>query len=160
MASFLLRDETAADRPGLEAIAAEIVRDGTVFPFEDVAGVMAYWHAPGTHGVVAVDDHGIAGAYVVKPNHPGRGAHVANAGYMVAERCRGQGLGRALGEHSLVRARALGYVAMQFNQVVSTNTVAIRLWEALGFRTVGEVPRSFRHPARGLVGARVMYREL
>lgn len=160
MSSFLLRPETPADRPGLESIAAEIVRDGTVFPFEDVAGVLAYWHAPGTHGVVALDGDELAGAYVLKPNHPGRGAHVCNAGYMVAERQRGRGLGRLLGEHSLGRARELGFLAMQFNQVVSTNSVALGLWEALGFRTIGEVPASFRHPTLGLVGARVMYREL
>lgn len=160
MSGFTLREETGADLPALEAIAAEIVRDGTVFPFEDVEGVMAYWHSPGTHGVVALDEHGLAGAYVLKPNHPGRGAHVCNAGYMVAERSRGRGLGRRLGEHSLVRARELGYAAMQFNQVVATNQVAIHLWRRLGFRTIGEVPGSFRHPELGPVGALVMYREL
>jgi GNAT superfamily N-acetyltransferase len=160
MPAFELREERDADRSALEAIAAEIVRDGTVFPFEDVAGVLGYWHSPGAHGVVALDENEVAGAYVLKPNHPGRGAHVCNAGYMVAERCRGRGLGRLLGEHSLDRARELGYSAMQFNQVVATNRVAIHLWQRLGFRTIGEVPGSFRHPVLGLVGALVMHREL
>lgn len=155
-----LRADRPRDRDGIAAIAAEIVADGTVFPFEDVAGVLRYWYAPRARRVVAVVNGRIAGTYALKPNQPDRGAHVANAGYMVAEAHRGRGLGRRLGEHSIRTARALGYHGLQFNQVVATNEAAIRLWKGLGLRVVGEVPASFRHPARGLVGALVMYREL
>jgi GNAT superfamily N-acetyltransferase len=155
-----LRPDEPADRPGLEALAAEIVRDGSVFPFEDVAGVMAYWFSPGARRVVALVDGALVGSYCIKPNHPGRGAHVANAGYMVAEAHRGRGIGRQLGEHSLRAARDAGYLAMQYNQVVATNTGAIALWKSLGFRVIGEVPGAFRHPREGLVGAFVMHRSL
>ena len=96
------------DRPAIERMAAEVVRDGTVFPFEDVEGVLGYWFGPATRGFVACVDGDGAGSYVLKPNHPGRGAHVCNAGYMVAENRRGHGVGAALGRHSHDAARELG----------------------------------------------------
>jgi hypothetical protein len=40
---------------------------------------------------------------------------VANAGYVVAERCRRQGIGSRLCQHSLQAARRLGFRLMQFN---------------------------------------------
>ena len=49
---------------------------------------------------------------------------------------------------------------MQFNFVVSTNERAVRLWQHLGFEIVGRLPGAFRHPAKGLVDAFVMYRML
>ena len=62
--------------------------------------------------------------------------------------------------HSLQRARARGFRAMQFNCVVSTNTRAIRLWEANGFAVVGRLPGAFAHPTQGFVDALVLYRRL
>jgi len=148
------------DRPALERMSAEIVDDGTVFPFEDIEGVLGYWFSKGARVHVACEDDVVVGSYVIKPNHPDRGAHVANAGYMVAEEQRGKGVGEALGRHSLDTARELGYVAMQFNYVVKTNASAVRLWQRLGFRILGEVPGGFRHPELGYVNIYVMFREL
>ena len=65
-----------------------------------------------------------------------------------------------MGEHCLGEARRLGFRAMQFNFVVSTNTAAIRLWEQLGFKIVGTLPGAFRHPGKGYVDVYVMYRSL
>ena len=59
-----------------------------------------------------------------------------------------------------LRAKELGFLAMQFNFVVSTNVRAIKLWRSLGFETVGRLPNGFRHPKEGLVDALVMYRSL
>jgi ribosomal protein S18 acetylase RimI-like enzyme len=100
------------------------------------------------------------GTYTIKTNQPGGGAHVCNCGYMVAEAARGRGIARAMCLHSQQEARAMGYLAMQFNFVVETNTGAIALWEALGFATVGRLPHAFAHPEAGLVDARVMYKWL
>lgn len=50
--------------------------------------------------------------------------------------------------------------AMQFNFVVSTNDRAVRLWQSLGFETVGRLPGAFRHPSAGYVDAFVMYQQL
>lgn len=62
--------------------------------------------------------------------------------------------------HALNRARSAGFLAMQFNFVVATNTRAIDIWTRAGFDTVGRLPAAFRHPQQGLVDALVMYRQL
>ncbi|HEX6885975.1 MAG TPA: GNAT family N-acetyltransferase [Planctomycetota bacterium] len=155
-----LRPFEPGDRAAIEAMAREVVEEGRQFAYEDVAGVLGYWIGPGITTFVAVDGTQIVGTYALKPNQPGRGAHVANAGYMVARAARGRGLGRLLGEHSLATARALGYSAMQFNFVVATNTTAVALWERLGFGVVGRLPRAFRLPEGGFADALVMHREL
>jgi GNAT superfamily N-acetyltransferase len=69
-------------------------------------------------------------------------------------------VGRALGEHALDWARDQGYLAMQFNAVVETNTRAVALWRSLGFQVVGTVPDAFCHPAEGYVGLHIMHRYL
>jgi ribosomal protein S18 acetylase RimI-like enzyme len=49
---------------------------------------------------------------------------------------------------------------MQFNFVVSTNESAVRLWQQLGFKIVGTLPRGFRHPEKVYIDVYVMYRSL
>jgi GNAT superfamily N-acetyltransferase len=119
-----------------------------------------YWKARGGEQWVAEAERQILGGYTLRANHAGRGAHVATASYIVDAAARGHGVGRALGEHSLERARALGFTALQFNLVVSTNEAAVQLWQRLGLRIVATLPRAFRHAQHGLVDAYVMYREL
>ena len=121
---------------------------------------MAYWFAPGTRTYVAEEEGKIIGSYILRANRPGLGNHVANAGFMVDPTARRSGIGRAMGEHALNEARRLGYRAMQFNFVISTNESAVRLWQRLGFRIVGTLPDAFRHSKKGLVDAYVMFRSL
>jgi len=110
---------------------------------------------------VAIEDDGsIVGTYLLTPNAKGPGAHIANAGFMVAPAARGKGVGRRLAEHCLKRAAELKYVAMQFNAVVATNTGAVALWRSLGFSIVGTVPQAFHHRTNGLVDIHIMYRPL
>jgi ribosomal protein S18 acetylase RimI-like enzyme len=54
----------------------------------------------------------------------------------------------------------MGFRAMQFNLVVSTNERAVRLWQRLGFATVGTLPGAFRHRELGFVDAFVMFKTL
>ena len=98
--------------------------------------------------------------YYIKPNQPGLGAHVCNCGYVVAALAQGQGMASALCEHSQAQAVAMGFLAMQFNLVVSTNIRAVRLWQRLGFAIVGTLPLAFEHQQLGLVDALVMYKTL
>lgn len=49
---------------------------------------------------------------------------------------------------------------MQFNLVVATNTPSIRLWQQLGFTTIGQLPQAFRHPQQGWVDALIFYKLL
>jgi L-amino acid N-acyltransferase YncA len=102
----------------------------------------------------------ILGTYYLKTNQLGQGDHVCNCGYMVSAAARGRGLATAMCEHSQNIARELGYKAMQFNFVASTNDGAVRLWNKLGFDTVGRLPKAFNHPLKGYVDALVMYKWL
>jgi len=79
---------------------------------------------------------------------------------MVASNARDRGLRRALGEYALSWACEQGYAAMQFNAVVGSNHVAVRLWQELGFHIIGSVPEAFEHPTLGRVGLHVMHRRL
>lgn len=120
-----------------------------------------YWLGPNVDSFVAVDRAGrVLGMYRIVPNQPGRGAHVANASYMVSGAAQGQGIGYLMGRHSLAEARRLGYLAMQFNYVVSTNLPAVALWRKLGFSIVGTLPGAYRHERLGYVDALVMYQKL
>ncbi|MFM7514686.1 MAG: N-acetyltransferase family protein [Cyanobium sp.] len=68
--------------------------------------------------------------------------------------------GSRLCQHSLQAARRLGFRAMQFNLVVSTNTAGIRCWQRNGFQVVGTLPKAFRHRQLGYVDALVMFQAL
>jgi ribosomal protein S18 acetylase RimI-like enzyme len=109
---------------------------------------------------VAEEDGQVLGTYYLKTNQAGPGEHVCNCGYMVSSSARGRGLATAMCQHSQKIAKALGYKAMQFNFVASTNERAVKLWAKLGFATVGRLPKAFRHPAHGYVDALVMYKWL
>lgn len=110
--------------------------------------------------VATAEDGTVVGSAVIHPNRDGHGDHVANASFMVDPARSGNGIGRALGDAVLARARADGYAAMQFNAVVESNTGAVRLWRSLGFEILTTIPRSFRHPKDGYVGLHIMWREL
>lgn len=157
-AAIELREATAEDEQAIVAIAEEVVCEGHVFVFEDVADVMDYWRRG--RAFVALQGGELVGTYSIKPNQKGRGSHVANVGYMVRQTAQGLGVGSAMGAHSIQQAAQLGYTAIQFNMVVTTNTGAIHVWKKLGFEIVGNLPGVFRHPDRGLVDAYVMFRKL
>lgn len=110
--------------------------------------------------VVVADDGSILGTYKLQSNQPGLGSHVSNCGYVVALNARGQGIASTMCEHSQAEAVKLGFKAMQFNLVVSTNEVAVRLWKKHGFSIVGTLPSAFQHKVHGYVDAYVMFKTL
>jgi ribosomal protein S18 acetylase RimI-like enzyme len=65
-----------------------------------------------------------------------------------------------MGQHAIDSATGQGFLAMQFNFVVASNTRAVALWESLGFSRIARLPEAFRHPSLGLVDALVMHRTL
>jgi L-amino acid N-acyltransferase YncA len=161
--ALAIRAATAGDAAAIVRIVREIVDDGTSLAFaRDTTDeeLRAYFLSPSAATFVACEDGQVVGCYVLIPNQQGRGAHVANASYVVASSGGGRGIGRAMGEHSLREAAARGYRSLQFNYVVSTNTAAIALWTKLGFAIVGRSPRSFDHPRLGLVDTLVMHQAL
>lgn len=159
-----IRPAAEADRDSIWKIFHAVVAPGDTYAIDpniSREAALAYWFAPGTHTYVAERAHeSVLGTYILKANQGGSGAHVANAGFMVAPDARGGGVGRAMAKHCLAEARRLGFCAMQFNFVVSTNESAIRLWKKLGFEIVGTLPSAFRHPTKGDVDVYVMYRSL
>jgi len=158
-----IRDATDRDRDAIWEIFRATVAPGDSFVYDPNTPrdeAEAYWFAKGTRTYVAERDGKVVGSYILRPNRPGLGNHVSNAGFMVAPAARRFGVGLAMGEHALAEARRLGYSAMQFNFVISTNETAVRLWQRLGFRIVGTLPGAFRHSRKGSVDAYVMYRVL
>jgi ribosomal protein S18 acetylase RimI-like enzyme len=120
----------------------------------------SYWFAANHEVWVASENDRLVGTYFLCANQQGGGSHVANCGYVTATGATGRGIARAMCMHSLERARARGFRAMQFNFVVATNERAVRLWEGMGFAIVGRLPGAFAHPTRGDVDALVMYQRL
>ena len=118
------------------------------------------WCSREKHTYVAVSGGKIVATFYIKPNQTGLGSHIANGSYMVAPEARGKGVGRTIGEFSIAEAKRLGFHAMQFNFVVKSNEVAVRLWLALGFEIIGEIPEAFQHKENGLTNALIMYRKL
>jgi len=158
-----IRQFKAGDWKQIWPIIEKIFRAGETYPqppdtSEDEA--RRAWTDLPTATYVILDDGRIVGTYYIKPNQPGLGAHVCNCGYMVAEDAWGRGIGTAMCRHSQDEARRLGFRAMQFNLVVSTNERSIRLWRKNGFETIGVLPRAFNHRRAGYVDAWVMYKPL
>jgi ribosomal protein S18 acetylase RimI-like enzyme len=161
--ALALRSATDADVSALWAIFQPIAAAGDAYAYDETTTREDFerlWLRPPSQAFVALLDGEIAGSYFIRPNQPGRGAHVANAGYMTSVSQRGRGVAAAMCEHSLVTARAAGFSAMQFNFVVATNVTAVSVWERFGFAVVGRVPRAFRHATLGEVDVLVMHRFL
>ena len=158
-----IRPVEAGDRERVVAIARQLVVSDT-YAFEpdvdddDLWGYFA--PRPPGRGFVAEAENTVLGTFVIRPNQPGPGSHVANASFAVDAAGRGRGIGRSMGEAAIEWAGDLGYRAMQFNIVVSTNEAALRLWRSLGFEIVGTVPEGFRLGDGRLVDHHVMYRRL
>jgi L-amino acid N-acyltransferase YncA len=162
-----IRAATRDDWREIRRIFQQVIAAGDAFAYDQDTPeekAKALWIERPSRCWVAVDgERGagrVLGSYYVRPNQPGRGAHVANAGFMVDTAARGRGVAAALCEHSLDTARQLGFRAMQFNFVVSTNEAAVRAWQRHGFAVVGRIPGAFRHERLGYVDTLVMHREL
>ena len=152
------------DWPALWAILQATIAKGDTYTFSmqaNEAEILNTWvHVPAATFVACGAEGQILGSYFIKANQPGNASHVSNCGYVVAEVARGQGIAARMCEHSQAIALELGFLAMQFNFVVSTNSAAVGLWQRLGFEIVGTLQRAFRHPQLGFVDALVMYKWL
>jgi ribosomal protein S18 acetylase RimI-like enzyme len=158
-----IRKYTEADTERVWEIIKAVIASGDSYVFAPDSSretMLAYWFAEDKSTYVALLENKIVGTFFLKANQPDLGSHVANAGYMVAPEAQGKRVGKTMAEFSLEEAKRLGYRAMQFNFVVKTNEAAVRLWQSLGFETVGEIPEAFNHIRNGLTNALIMYRKL
>ncbi|MEQ8392210.1 MAG: N-acetyltransferase [Thalassospira sp.] len=158
-----IRLATKNDIPAILEIVAPILRAGDTYAIDSNLSdddVIAYWMGKEKVTLVAEEAGEIVGTYYIRQNQGGGGSHVCNCGYMTSPKASGRGVARKMCEDSLVRAKELGYRAMQFNFVIASNAAAVHLWPKLGFEIVGRLPDAFMHPTLGETDALVMYRKL
>ena len=151
------------DKPQVWAIIKEVISTGDTYvyaPDSPEEKMTDYCFSADKKTYVALDENEIVGTFFLKDNQPDLGSHIANAGYMVSPEARGKRVGKQMAEFSLLEAKRLGYRAMQFNFVVKTNEIAVRLWQSLGFEIIGEIPEAFNHAEKGYINAYIMYKKL
>jgi L-amino acid N-acyltransferase YncA len=144
-----------------------IVEEGTSYPhdrFPDQDAFMDYWFRGKSTVAAYVPDRahatGMAGAFYLKPNWPGRARQVANAGFIVSPDWRNKGLGWLLGATMLTHAKQLGYRSVIFNLVFSENVAARHLWNKLGFKELGMIPGAVRKNDGTYQDSIIMFRSL
>lgn len=160
---MIIRPAAVRDDDAIWRVIEPMIRAGETYPLpRDLtkSEALDYWRSALHEVFVADENSRVIGTYYLRPNNQGGGAHVANCGYVVAPAATGHGVARAMCRHSLERARARGFRAMQFNFVIASNKRAVRLWQSCGFEIVGRLPQAFEHPQLGFVDAFVMYRPI
>lgn len=152
------------DYDAIWEIFSKVIQTGDTYVFDPNSpkdSLQKYWFADNMDTFVAVNEkEEIVGTYFIKPNQIGLGDHIANCGYMVNPDFQGKGTGKLLCKHSIRIAEEKGYLGIQFNIVVSTNTVAVKLWQKFGFNIIGTTPKGFRHKELGLVDTYIMFKDL
>ena len=125
-----------------------VVDDGVAFPqLEklDLNSGREFFSEQSFTGVAYDEESGqIARLYILHPNNVGRCGHICNASYAVKKSLRGMSIGEKLVTHCLAKAKELDFRILQFNAVVKSNTVALRLYKKLGFTQLGIIPEGFR----------------
>jgi DNA-binding MarR family transcriptional regulator/L-amino acid N-acyltransferase YncA len=160
---YVLNPFNKKDEQGLYRIFQEVVDSGSQFPYEcnSIQEFHRQFFAPQSKVYVCHSLAGeIVGGFYIKTNYSGRSNHIVNAAYMVQNNFRGKGIGALLVKASLRLSKDLGYQAMQFNMIFSKNTLAIKLYERLGFNIIGTIPQGIRNPDGSYQDGYVMHRKL
>ena len=141
-----VREYREEDLAAMTGIWNEIVEEGIAFPQEDLLDEKSgrEFFASQSYCAVAEEDGRIFGLYILHPNNVGRCGHICNASYAVSCVERGKHIGELLVKDCLENAKRLGFGVLQFNAVVETNIHARHLYERLGFRQLGTIPKGFR----------------
>jgi ribosomal protein S18 acetylase RimI-like enzyme len=159
-----IREFQEADWPAVWSILQPTFAAGDTYSFapdSPESEIHRAWiEMPAATFVACDEGDRIVGTYFIKLNQPGLGSHVCNCGYVVDPQAQGKGIAARMCEHSQAQAIAMGFLAMQFNFVVSTNERAVCLWQRLGFSIVGRLPKAFHHKSLGYVDALVMFKSL
>lgn len=151
------------DEEALYEIFQDVVDSGSQFPYESSSIEefhRQFFTAQGQVYVCHSLKGKVIGGFYLRANFSGRSSHIVNAAYMIRNTYRGKGLGSLLIKASLHLAKDLGFQAMQFNMVLSQNTLAVKLYERLGFSVVGIIPQAVRNPSGNYQDGYVMHRKL
>ena len=161
--SIIIRKAIISDYESIWKIIEDVISTGEIYvfsPYSNREKMLAYWCPVDAFTYVAETNGEIVGTYVLRDNRPDLGSHIVNGSYMVAKEYAGNRIGRQMAIDSFAEATKMGYRAIQFNYVISTNDRAVKLWQSLGFEIVGEVPEAFYHHRLGFVSVYIMYRKL
>ncbi|WP_293268554.1 GNAT family N-acetyltransferase [Neptunomonas sp.] len=159
----MIRETTKSDFEEFWPCFERIVKAQETYAFEpdmSYEDTFHLWCKTPLKSFVLEENGKVLGTYFLKANAQGPGNHICNCGYMVNEHARGKGIAKKLCEHSQQTALALGFKAMQFNSVVSSNSVAVNLWKKLGFTIIGTVPFAYRHSKLGHINSYIMHKQL
>lgn len=143
---MIIRRYEISDLDEIIRIWNDIVDEGNAFPQEDLLdfdSAKTFFENQSYCGVAVLDDK-VRGLYILHPNNVGRCSHIANASYAVDHKCRGRHIGEKLVTDSIEQSKRLGFLILQFNAVVETNASARHLYERLGFKQLGVIPKGFR----------------
>lgn len=160
---YILRLYDPKDEEELYKIFREVVDSGSQFSSEcnSIEEFYRQFLTPkGQVYVCSSVDGKVIGGFYLRANFSGKASHIANAAYMIRSTHRGMGVGSLLIKASLHMAKNLGFQAMQFNMVLSQNTLAIKLYQRLGFNIVGTIPDAVRNLDGSYQDSYVMYRKL
>jgi len=160
---MIIRPAASGDDDALWDILEPIIRSGETYALPrdwSRSQTLCFWHSPGHHVFIAEDGTSVVGTYFLSANHLGGGSHVANCGYATGQQFSGRGVASAMCVHSMELAASMGFTAMQFNFVVSSNARAVAAWKRHGFVIVGTLPTAFEHPILGFIDVYVMHRML
>jgi L-amino acid N-acyltransferase YncA len=159
---LIIRQKESRDLSAIWEILCPIIRNGETYAIPrdwEQETALNYW-CDVTHTVYVAELNGkIVGTYFIHPNQKGGGNHVCNCGYATLQTNEGRGIGYEMCQHSLILAKSLGYRAMQYNFVISTNDRAVKLWQRCGFMIVGQLPEAFNSPQHGFVDVFIMFQK-
>lgn len=151
-----IRDARPADLPGILVIYNEVIETSTAIYADDTVGLAdrEAWFADRLAGgfpvLVATDATGVTGyaSFVRFRPHPGYRYTVEHSVHIRGDQ-RGRGVGKALMEALIPRARAMGMHVM-VAAIDAANAGSIRFHERLGFELVGSFPEIGRKFGRWL----------
>lgn len=141
-----VRKYEVSDLPRMIEIWNEVVKEGVAFPQEETLTdeTGKEFFASQSFCGVAEEEGRVLGLYILHPNNVGRCGHICNASYAVDSKERGKHIGEQLVSHCIKTAGEMGFGVLQFNAVVETNIHARHLYERLGFKQLGTIPKGFR----------------
>lgn len=145
MENIIIREFKKKDINQMINIWNNIVLHANAFPQMDCLDIndgLDFFSTQSFTAVAQMDDK-IVGLYILHPNNVGRCGHIANASYGVDKEMRNMHIGEKLVLHSLKKALELNFRILQFNAVVKSNVSAIHLYEKLGFKKLGVIPKGY-----------------
>jgi len=160
MSSLHFREADEADGDLLWSMLKPVFRAGTTYAIDSGISrdaALNYWLQ---ERAWIVEDSAPLGTFYIRENQKGGGTHVCNAGFITATSSEGKGVALAMLDHALAEAKALGFLAMQFNFVLENNTRALAIWRRAGFTQIGRQPRAFQTGPNTFVDALILHKFL